>query len=156
MPGLATAANGEGAARRPVTARAVLLGFAAGVLSVLVVFQGAVWLLNVAGVIPLRPFSVQPIPPLGVPQFVNQAFWGGLWGMALAALLRRARVPDLLFGFAFGAVALDIVVWFALPAIKGTPYLGGGDPKRLAVAVFLNGSFGWGAALALRWLRDRA
>jgi len=155
MSGFATT-TGAGVPR-PVTARTVMLGFAAGVLSVLVVLQGALWLLNVTGLVPLRPYSLQPIPPFGVPQFANQAFWGGLWGIVLAAILRRApRLPDLLFGFAFGAVALNIVVWFVLPAIKGTPYFGGGDPKRLATAVFLNGSFGWGAALILRWLRNRA
>ena len=155
MSGLATTTH-EGAPR-PVAARTVLLGFAAGVLSVLVFFQGALWLLNAAGLVPLRPYSLQPIPPFGVPQFANQAFWGGLWGIVLAAILRRApRLPDLLFGFAFGAVALNILVWFVLPAIKGTSYFGGGDPKRLATAVFLNGSFGWGAALVLRWLRNRA
>jgi hypothetical protein len=155
MSGFATTTY-EGAPR-PVTARTVLLGFAAGVLSVLVVFQGALWLLNAAGLIPLRPYSLQPIPPFGVPQFANQAFWGGLWGIVLAAVLRRApRLPDLLFGFAFGAVALNIVVWFVLPAIKGTAYFGGGDPKRIATVVFLNGTFGWGAALILRWLRNRA
>ena len=110
---------------RPVTARTVMLGFAAGLLSVLVVLQGALWLLNVTGLVPLRPYSLQPIPPFGVPQFANQAFWGGLWGIVLAAILRRApRLPDLLFGFAFGAVVLNIVVWFVLPAIKGTPYFG--------------------------------
>ncbi len=156
MSASATAIDNGGGVPRRITARTVMLGFAAGVLSVLVVFQGTVWLLNVLGAIPLRPYSLQPIPPFGVPQFVNQAFWGGLWGIALAALLRRTRVPDLLFGAVFGAVALNLVVWFVLPAIKGTPYFGGGDPTRLAVAVLLNGAWGWGAALVLRGLRNRA
>ena len=147
--------TGEGAPR-PVTARTVLLGFAAGVLSVLVVFQGALWLLNAAGLVPLRPYSLQPIPPFGVPQFANQAFWGGLWGILLAALLRRSRVPDLLFGAAFGAVAVNLVLWIVVPAIKGTPFFMGGNPTLLAATVLLHAAFGWGVALILRWLRARA
>ena len=129
MSGLTTATDRDGVPRR-VTARALMLGFAAGVLSVLVFHQGTVWLLNQMGVIPTGPYSLRPIPPFGVPQIVNQCFWGGLWGILIAALLRRwgTRAPDLLFGAVFGAVALNIVNWIVLPAIKGLPYFAGGAP----------------------------
>jgi hypothetical protein len=147
--------TGEGAPR-PVTARTALLGFAAGALSVLTVFQGTVWLLHALGVFPLGPFSVRPVPPFGVPLFVNHAFWGGLWGVLVAVLLRRPRVPDLLFGAAFGAVAVNLVLWIAVPAIKGTPFFMGGNPTLLAATVLLHAAFGWGVALILRWLRARA
>jgi hypothetical protein len=143
---------------RRVTPRTVALGFAAGVLSVLVFHQGTVWLLHMAGVLPAGPFGVRPIPPFGVPQIVNQCFWGGLWGILIAALLRRwgTRAPDLLFGAVFGAVALNIVNWIVLPAIKGLPYFAGGAPARLLAAALINGAFGWGVALILRAFRDRA
>jgi hypothetical protein len=32
---------------------------------------------------------MQPTPPLGVAQVWSLAFWGGVWGVALAAVLRR-------------------------------------------------------------------
>ena len=139
----------------PITARTVLLGFAAGVLSVLIFHQGTVWLLHMAGQVPNGPYGVRPIPPFGVPQIVNQCFWGGLWGVAIAALLGRLRVPDLLFGFLFAAVALSLTNWVVLPAIKGGAYFGGGDPRRLAITVAIAGAFGWGVALILRGLRGR-
>ncbi len=103
MSGRTTATDRDGVPRR-VTARALMLGFAAGVLSVLVFHQGTVWLLHMAGQLPNGPYSLRPIPPFGVPQIVNQCFWGGLWGILIAVLLRRLRVPDLLFGALFGAM----------------------------------------------------
>ena len=78
----------------PITARTLLLGFVAGVVSVLVFHQGTVWLLHMAGQVPNAPYGMRPIPPFGVPQIVNSCFWGGLWGVVIAALLRRLRVPD--------------------------------------------------------------
>ncbi len=39
----------------PATARTVMLGFAAGVVSVLVFHQGTVWLLHMAGPVPNGP-----------------------------------------------------------------------------------------------------
>ena len=155
MSGHATAAD-RGTAVGPITARTLMLGFAAGVLSVLVFHQGTVWLLHMAGQVPTAPYGLRPIPPFGVPQIVNQCFWGGLWGVAIAALLRVLRVPDLLFGFLFGAVALGLTNWVVLPAIKGGPYFVGGDPRRLAITVAIVGAFGWGVALILRGLRRRA
>lgn len=153
MSGLATTTDDR--VPRPVTARTVLLGFAAGVLSVLVFHQGTVWLLNQVGVLPTGPYSLRAIPPFGVPQIANQCFWGGLWGILIAVLLRRLRVPDLLFGFLFGALALSFVNWVVLPAIKGLPYFAGGVPARLAAGLLIGGAFGWGVALVLRALRDR-
>ena len=141
---------------RPITARTVMLGFAAGVLSVLVFHQGTVWLLHMAGQVPTAPYGLRPIPPFGVPQIVNQCFWGGLWGIVIAVLLRRLRVPDLLFGFLFAAVALSLTNWVVLPAIKGGAFFAGGDPRRLAITVAIVGTFGWGVALILRGLRNRA
>lgn len=140
----------------PLTARTILLGFAAGILSVLVFHQGLVWLLHMAGQLPNGPYGLRPIPPFGVPQIVNQCFWGGLWGMLIAVLLRRLRVPDLLFGFAFGAAALSLTNWVVLPAIKGGAYFAGGDPRRMAITVAIAATFGWGVALILRFLRSRA
>jgi hypothetical protein len=138
-----------------LTMRTILLGFVAGVLAVLVFHQGTVWLLHMVGQLPTGPFGMRPIPPFGVPQIVNQCFWGGLWGILIAVLLQRLRVPDLLFGFLFGVVALGLTNWVVLPVIKGGPYFVGGDPRRLAITVAIVGSFGWGVALILRAFRGR-
>jgi hypothetical protein len=143
----------RGRSSTSLNASTIGLGFVAGIISVLVFHQGLVWLLYMAGQLPAGPYGVRPIPPFGVPQIVNQCFWGGLWGIVIAVLLRRLRVPDLLFGFAFGAVALSLTNWVVLPAIKGGAYFAGGDPRRRAITVAIAGTFGWGVALILRALR---
>ncbi len=145
--------NNVMAPRDTATGRVVLLGFVAGVVSVLVFHQGTVWLLHQAGVLPTGPFGLRPISPFGVPQIVNQAFWGGLWGALIAVLLPRVRMPDLMFGALFGMVALTFVNWVVLPAIKGTPYFAGGVLARMWPVLPITAAFGWGVALVLRGLR---
>ncbi len=101
--------------------RTILLGFAAGLLAVLVFHQGTAVLLHLlttkahvaAGVFGRVPFPYRaaPVPPFGVPAVASAAFWGGVWGVLLAVLLRALRPPDLLFGFVFGALALALVAF---------------------------------------------
>jgi hypothetical protein len=134
--------------------RTILLGSAAGFLAVLVFHQGAAVLLHLLttkaqigmGVFgQMRfPYSTAPVPPFGVPQVLSSAFWGGVWGVALAAVLRRFRPPDLL------------LVGFTLVAtLKGLPTFAGGNRQVWWRAGLLNGVWGWGTALLLRPFRRR-
>src|SRR4051812_40075758 len=111
--------------------RTILLGFAAGFLAVLVFHQGAAVLLHLltvkAGVgaglfgrVPF-PYNTTPVPPFGIPQVISSAFWGGVWGVILAVLLRSRRLPDLMFGFVFGALALTLVAFTVVAALEGLP-----------------------------------
>jgi hypothetical protein len=99
----------------------IVLGFIAAAISVLIVHEGIIYLLNAAGYIPGRGWSMTPaIPPWGVPRLVNNVFWGGLWGVLFALVYEW--VPggwSWLKGLIYG---LFIVVWSQLgPAalIKG-------------------------------------
>jgi len=136
--------------------RTILAGFLAGFVAVLVFHQGSAFLLHLAsadipsvravvGNVP-APFNLAPRPPLGVPTVLSQAFWGGVWGMALAALLARLRPPALLFGTVFGAVALTLVAVTLVPVLKGMPGWNGAIPWR---GLLFNGAWGFGAALLL-------
>jgi hypothetical protein len=83
----------------------LVLGFVAGFLSHLI-FQGAFGsVLYAASLLPALPWSLAPVPPLGVPSSLSLGFWAGLWGVVyvllegqLTALLgwvgRRARLPE--------------------------------------------------------------
>jgi hypothetical protein len=143
--------------------RTILLGFAAGFLAVLVFHQGAAVLLHLltakagigAGLIGRVgfPYSTTPVPPFGVPQVLSWSFWGGFWGIALAVVLRGTRLPDLLFGFVFGANVLAIVGFTLVAYLKGLPTFAGGNKQVWWRAGLLNGVWGWGAALLLRPFR---
>ena len=141
----------------------ILLGFAAGFLAVLVFHQGTAVLLNllttkagiatgVFGRVPF-PYNMTPVRPFGVPAVVSAAFWGGVWGVVLAALLRGLRLPDLLFGFVFGALVLTLVGFTVVASLKGLPLFAGGNRQVWWRALLYNGAWGWGAALLLRPFR---
>jgi len=143
--------------------RTILLGFLAGFAAVLVFHQGAAWLLHMltmkaqigTGVFgPVGfPSSMAPTKPFGVPQLISWAFWGGVWGVLLAGILRGTRLPDLLFGFVFGAVVLTLVAFTLVASMKGLPPFAGGNQRIWWRAGLLNGAWGWGTALLLRPLR---
>lgn len=137
--------------------KAVFLGFVAGFLAVPIFHQAAWFLLNVAGLIPWdRPaWPLDPVPPLGVPSLLSKAFWGGVWGAALAPLL--LDLQGRLYWIAWiviGASATSLVALFVVPLIKGAPI-----PAlwpRLLVALLVNGVWGFGTALLLKLTRRAA
>jgi hypothetical protein len=137
-------------------ARIVLLGFAAGFLSVLIFHQGTVFLLHhLWGLFPTQGYSMNATQPLGVPQVISAAFFGGLWGIVIAFVVARGGQTDLLMGFLIGALGATLVGWTVVAALKGNALFGGFDVARWWRPVLLNGAFGWGTALLLRPLRLR-
>jgi hypothetical protein len=137
-------------------------GFICGALAVIVFHQGTVFLLfHQFGLLKslgvpdaFRPatagFAFRPVPPIGVPQLVSTAFWGGLWGILLAALVRYARMPDLLTGFLLGSVVCTVVGFTLFATLRGQPMWGGGNMMTWARVMLINGAWGWGAALLMR------
>ena len=102
------------------------LGFGAGFLSHLV-FQGAFGsALYAAHILPSLPFSLAPVPPLGVPRTLSLSFWAGLWGVLYAGLEPRitARLGRWLGGIAFGVLPL-LGHWFVALPLKGAGVGGG-------------------------------
>jgi hypothetical protein len=153
----ATASSSEPVPHALGPLRTAVRGFLAGVVGVVVFHQGVLALLHAAGALPQAPYQLRPVPPFGVPQVVSAAFWGGVWGVALASLLvgRRGRgywVAALLFG----ALAPSLVAWFVVAPLKGLPVAAGGQPSRLLVGLLVNGAWGVGAAVVLALLGRRA
>jgi hypothetical protein len=140
------------AAPRPIALWKLLaFGFAAGFLSTLIFHQSVWYVLNVVGLIPWeRPaWPLDPIPPLGVPSLISKAFWGGLWGAALAPLLVRLRGGSYWVGWiAVGAVALPLVAFFVVAPLKGQPIPELG-PRYLA-SLIVNAAWGFGTGLLLK------
>jgi hypothetical protein len=138
----------------------MLLGFLAGAASVFVFHQGALAVLRAAGLTTRAPYSLQPTTPLGVPQVLSLAFWGGLWGLALVSTDRRLprRGAAVLVGALFGALAPTLVAWFVVAPLKDQPLAAGGVPSAMLTSVLVNAAWGAGTAsllLAVHRLQDR-
>jgi hypothetical protein len=158
--------------RGNVVTKVLLLGFLIGALSVATFFQGTMFLLyHGANAIPavaaifgklaspgwnLSHLMVNPpVPGLVIPSFVNQMFWGGLWGIVIAAMMRFTHFPQLFGGFMIGAIGCVGVAVTVVAALKGQPLFAGGNTRALLRAALINGAFGWGTVLMLRSLGMR-
>lgn len=99
---------------------------------------------------PSSGFSTIITPPLWVPETIYYCFWGGLWGMPLAAMISHGRAPELLTGFLLGAVAVTSVGFANEPgALVAFNWSGSHAETWLRPAV-INGAWGWGTAGLLR------
>ena len=138
----------------PISTR-LLLGFLAGFLSHLI-FQGAFGtVLYAADVLPSLPWSLTPVPPLGVPKTLSLGFWAGLWGLAYALLERRltAHFTWWLGGLVFGLALPLVAYWFIVLPLKGLGIGGGFHLAMVPIEVGFHAAFGIGAAIIFRYGR---
>jgi hypothetical protein len=128
-----------------------LKAFIAGFASTLGFHQGLLWLLYAGGVSPQAPWNMTPVPPLNVPAVMSLAFWGGVWGIVLWALIRTSRGGAYWAkALVIGALGPSVVAWFVVMPIKGMGFAGGWGPKIIVGALLLNGAWGLGVALLMR------
>ena len=133
------------------TSMRLFLGFMAGFLSHLI-FQGAFGsILYAAHLVPALPWSLTPVPPLGVPRSLNLGFWAGLWGLAYASLEPRLTA---LFGRWSGGLVFGLaplaVYWFVVLPVKGFGIGGGFDVAMVPIEVGFHAIFGIGTAIIFR------
>jgi hypothetical protein len=126
--------------------------FLAGSLSVLIFQQGLALLLYQAGVSSRAPYPMNPVPPFGVPQTLSAAFWGGLWGIILAAVLRSvgSGLRYWLTAILFGGIVVSAVLLFVVFPIKGRPLAAGWDMHIWFLIFCSHALFGLGTAILLR------
>jgi hypothetical protein len=128
--------------------------FVAGVIGVVVFHQIAFWILNQLGIAPPLAWTFAPTKPLQVPLLASWAFWGGVWALPMAWLLRgRQGAGYWAFAIIFGAVALTLVAWFPVAMLKGQPTV---LERPLGIGIIIgpvvNGAWGFGTALVLKLL----
>jgi hypothetical protein len=131
--------------------KTLVLGFIAGFLATLIFHQGAWFVLYQVHLSPpdRPPWPLGPVPPFGVPSVISKAFWGGVWGAALAPFLDRYRGATYWASWVLaGAVVLSLTGIYLVTSIKGEPI----PPlwPRFFYAFIANGAWGLGTALFLR------
>jgi hypothetical protein len=92
--------------------RRFLFGFLAGFVSTLTFHQITIALLAALGALQASAYDLRAVPPLGLPQVINLAFWGGVWGCVWALVAPRAP--------------RSMPVWLARVGIRRSPSLAGG------------------------------
>ncbi len=133
---------------------AFMVPFVAGFLAVLVFHQGVWALFSAAGKTPAPAWSMVRVAPLGVPQVISSAIWGGLWGIALVALA-PLFVPSLGYwpGYVIvGSIATTLVALLIIFPMKGRKFAAGWNPAIWVFALLVNGAWGLGTAAFLRLL----
>ena len=132
----------------------LIAGFVSGALAVLIFHQGVYALLHAMQVLPRPAYGMAPTEPFGVPQLWSTVFWGGVWGVLLAAALGRMVGGKLLVAaLIFGAVLPTLVAWFVVAPLKGQPMAAGFVPARMWIGPVINGAWGLGTAIFLMLIR---
>jgi hypothetical protein len=131
----------------------LLFGFIAGFLATLIFHQLALalmWSMNFA---PYKPFAMTPTHPFGIPSVISFAFWGGIWGILFALI--EGRFPRggayWVTAFLFGGILASLVAFVIVLPLKGQPMGGGWHLQVMVRAFILNGLWGIGTGLFLKW-----
>lgn len=131
-----------------------LRAFAAGFLSTLVFHQAVIGIFHLMGAFPRAPWSLAPVPPLGVPSVLSLAFWAGLWGIALWPLLRGASGSAYwLRAVVLGAIGPTAVAILVVIPLKTGVFPPDVSAKLVIGGLIVNAAWGFGLALFLRWLK---
>jgi hypothetical protein len=141
------------------SATRLLFGFIGGFIATLIFHQIGVLLLHYVGMTQNFPYSVRPVPPLRVPQFISLAFWGGVWGIVFVLVERAiARSPGgyWIGAIVFGAIFPTTASWFIVAPLKGLPLGYGFHFPGLLVGPIVNGLWGLGTAVFLWLMGGRA
>jgi hypothetical protein len=139
-----------------------VLGFIAAAISVVLVHESIILLLTKFEVIRGTPWSMDGVPPWGVPKLINNIFWGGLWGVLFALVYEW--IPGgmaWLKGLIFGIFIVVVSNWTLLPLIKGQVFgqanqvlFGGWNPTRMLVVLSILGGFGLALGIIYRLLQQ--
>ena len=131
--------------------RSVIVAFVAGFLAVLLFHQGVASVLYLAGLGQSPPYSLASTTPLGVPQVLSAAFWGGIWGLIFVFVERwfPRGTGYWVTAFLFGAFALTLVFALVVAPLKGIPTDRLAQPATVIYALLVNGAWGIGMGILL-------
>lgn len=125
--------------------------FVAGFFATLVFHQGLLALLHALSVSPRGAYSMASTAPLHVPQVISLAFWGGVWGIPIWAIVRRfVGVMRVVLSVVLGAIGPSALALLVIFPMKGLPV----DSKLVVGALLLNGAWGLGVWVFMRLQRQ--
>jgi hypothetical protein len=127
--------------------------FIAGFLSVLVFHQGFLTIWYFLGLSQNLPFPTRLTEPLHVPQIWSLAFWGGVWGLILGFFVNRwpSGAKYWIVAFLFGALAPTLFGRFVLQPLRNGGPITLDSLLTLWRGFLINGVWGLGAAVFLKW-----
>ncbi|MGH8104956.1 MAG: hypothetical protein ACREO1_05935 [Arenimonas sp.] len=129
----------------------IFKSFIAGFISTLLFHQGLFHLLFLAGKIPKPAWDMTAVPPFHVPAVISLAFWGGVWGIALWAMIKKqSQSRQWLLAVVLGALLPSLVALFIVFPLKGQPFAANWDPNWWIGAFMLNGVWGLGVLLVMK------
>jgi hypothetical protein len=130
--------------------------FIAGALAVPLGHQIALWILNAIHFIDRAPFGMAATKPFGVPSLISLSFWGGVWGIILGLILRRARGTNYwVMATVIGAIAPTLVAILVVAPLKGMTATG--NPSKLIVTgLIVNAVWGLMTAVFYRLMSRRS
>lgn len=133
---------------------AFIKAFVAGFIATLTFHQGLLWVFVAANLRSATVWNMAPMPPFGVPAVISLAFWGGLWGMLLWLLIRRALAAGYYVGaIILGAIGPTLVYLFVVQWLKGSAMndiVAGLSLAGVGMGLALNGAWGLGVAIFMR------
>ncbi len=136
----------------PHTPQQWLQAFTGGFIATLLFQQGVLALLWLAGMIPAAPWNMTPVPPLGVPQVLSLAFWGGVWGPPIWWVIRRWQGARFWLGaLILGAIGPTLVAMLLVFPLKGLDV----NATKVVGGLIVNGAWGLGLAVWMRLNRLR-
>ena len=128
-----------------LSAKNLLIGFIAGAIATVTAHEIIALVLLKAGLFPRVPWPMTPAAGTGVPQFISDMFWGGLWGVLFAAAWSLVPGSSLTMkGLIFGVLGPALLgVFILVPLLTGRiPIFLGGDLQKIACVLLILGGFG--------------
>jgi len=129
-----------------------LQAFTGGFIATLLFHQGALALFWLGGLIPAFPWNMTPVPPLGVPQVISLAFWGGVWGLPVWWIIRRWQgIKFWLSAMVIGAIGPTLVAMLLVFPMKGLDV----NATKVVGGLIVSAAWGLGLAAWMQFNRSR-
>ncbi|WP_372653388.1 hypothetical protein [Alcanivorax borkumensis] len=129
-----------------------LQAFTGGFIATLLFHQGVLALFWLGGLIPTFPWNMTPVSPLGIPQVLSLAFWGGVWGLPVWLIIRRWQgIKFWLSAMIIGAIGPTLVAMLLVFPMKGFDV----NATKVVGGLIVNAAWGLGLAVWMQFSLHR-